>query len=204
MLRIAPIHSIAPTTRNPHALWSDPKYPRGHPKHPRSCSHLGYRIVTTAGSFRTLISAPFTAVGTPSTAADRTGCESGDHTTIPPGGSLGVPRAEIHDDGVAARAHVVVERTVRGPQVRHAHTGVLPHPVVLDSSADHERAVALPLERQHVEEAPDVIAAHPGVRHVADELRRLRIPIDHFGPLVPCGRALALKKKSSSSCALSR
>ena len=53
----------------------------------RSC-HLGYRIVTTAGSLRTLTSAPLTATGTPSTAADRIGWLSGDQTTTPPGGIL--------------------------------------------------------------------------------------------------------------------
>ena len=45
-------------------------------------------MMTTAGSFRTLTSDPFTAAGTPSIHADRIGCSSGDHTTMPPGGIL--------------------------------------------------------------------------------------------------------------------
>src|SRR4051812_1163393 len=103
--------------------------------------------------------------------------------------------AEIDRDDLADRAHVIVERAVLGAQVGDVDAWDFGDPLVLDARADHQARVALALVGEHVEKAPYVIAPDPGVRHVADELRRFGIAIHDLRPLMPRRRALSLKKE---------
>ena len=48
-------------------------------------------------------------------------------------------------------------------------------------------AVAIAVVCDHVEHRARVIGADPGVRQIAEELRRPRVAIRDFGPLAPAG-----------------
>ena len=64
-----------------------------------------------------------------------------------------------------------------------------------DAGPDHQSLIGFAFVNEQAARRPDEIGTDPGVRHVADEARRLGIVPDHFGPMIPGRRPLALQKE---------
>jgi len=96
----------------------------------------------------------------------------------------------LHCGFLPGRAHPQAQRPEGRAQAIHRDTGIGPQPRFRYAGADDERAAVLPLVGEAVQHRPQKVRSHPGMRHVADELRCGRVAPDHLGPVVPARRPL--------------